>query len=156
LIGAFDANRCDDAAVVRDVTREAASIREGEQIGLASIAQIAEGSVCYGALRHNCSEGFLDKINRISKLPKMVGLWLSFPASAGEGEFSDAGFVEVTESFRNHAVKLVLGGFGEREMEAFFMGEGERDAAVLRGVGTGEEAGVVTVLHVLAIGFQNL
>ena len=90
LIGSCDANRRDDAAVVRDVTREAGCIRKGEQIGLPSIGQIAEGAVCYGALRHNCSEGFLDKINRISKLPKMVGLWLSFPASAGEGEFGDS------------------------------------------------------------------
>ena len=50
---------------------------------------------------------------------------------------------------------MFLGGFGEREGEAFFVGEGERDAAVLRGVGAGEETGVVAVLHVLAVGLEH-
>jgi hypothetical protein len=30
-----------------------------------------------------------------------------------EGELGDAGFVELTEAFRNHAIVLLLGGAGE-------------------------------------------
>ena len=86
-------------------------------------------------------------------------VWVEFLclifASVGESEFSDARFVEVAETFCNHAVVLLLGGLGEREVEALLMGEGEGDAAVLRRVGAGEEARVVAVLHVLAIGFKD-
>ena len=81
---------------------------------------------------------------------------LSFLASAGECELCDAGFVEVAESFSNHAVELLLGSLSQREIEAIFMGEGKRDATVLRSVGAGEEARVVAVLHILSIGFENL
>ena len=73
-----------------------------------------------------------------------------FFASAGESECSDTGLVEVAETFGNHAVVLFLGSLGKRKVEALLMGERERDAAVLRRVGAGEEAGVVAVLHVLA------
>jgi len=34
-------------------------------------------------------------------------------------------------------------------------GDHECDPAVLRGVRAGEEAGVIAILHVLAIGFEN-
>ena len=50
---------------------------------------------------------------------------------------------------------MLLGSFGEREIEPFFVGERERDATVLRGVGAGEKAGVVAVLHILTISFEN-
>jgi hypothetical protein len=72
LIRARDTNGGDNAAVVCDVARKPASIREGEQIGLASIGQIGEGTVGYGAGRHNGGVRFLDRINRISKLTKKV------------------------------------------------------------------------------------
>jgi hypothetical protein len=72
LIRARHTNGGDNAAVVGDVASEPESIREGEQIGLASIGQIAEGAVGYGAGRHNGGVRFLDKINRISKLTKKV------------------------------------------------------------------------------------
>jgi hypothetical protein len=35
-----------------------------------------------------------------------------------EGELGDAGFVEVAETFGDHAVVLFLGGAGERQIEA--------------------------------------
>ncbi len=65
LIGAHHPNRRDDAAVVCDVARKAASIREGEQIHFASIGQIAEGAVCYGVVRH-CRSHFLPRPGNVS------------------------------------------------------------------------------------------
>jgi hypothetical protein len=64
-----------------------------------------------------------------------VGFLCLIFASVGESEFSDARFVEVAETFCNHAVVLLLGGFGKREIEALLVGEGESDAAVLSRVG---------------------
>jgi hypothetical protein len=121
-------------------------------VGFQERDDIANPFVLGEYLRFAQTEEFLNPRQWLVMIPTPF----SFPASAGEGEFGDAGFVEVAKSFRNHAVELVLGGFGEWEVEAFFMGEGERDAAVFCSVGAGEEAGVVAVLHVLSIGFENL
>ena len=81
---------------------------------------------------------------------------LSFLTSAEESEFSDTGFIQVAEPLGNHAVELRSGGLSKREMETFFVGKCERDAAILRCMGAGEEAGVVAVLHILSVGFENL
>ena len=72
-----------------------------------------------------------------------------------EGEFGDAGFVEVAEAFGDHAVVLVFGCARERQIETEFAREFERDPAVFGGVRGGEKATVLSVLHVFAVGFEH-
>ena len=73
-----------------------------------------------------------------------------------EGEFGDAALVEATEAEGDHAVELLFGGAGERHGETGFRAEDPGDGGVFGGVSAGEEAGVVAVLHVLAVGLEDL
>ena len=79
-------------------------------------------------------------IGRATTWPRSCEVWEGFLfslvfASVGESEFGDAGLVEVAETFSHHAVVLLFGCLGEREIETLLMGEGEGDAAVFRRVG---------------------
>ena len=73
-----------------------------------------------------------------------------------KGEFGDAALVETTEAEGDHAVELLFGGAGERHGKAGFGAEDPGDGRVFGGVSPGEEAGVVAVLHVFAIGLEDL
>ena len=72
-----------------------------------------------------------------------------------EGEFGDAGFVEIAEVFGDHAVVLFLRGQREWQVETEIAREFERDPAVFGGVRRGEKAAVFAVLHVFAVGFEH-
>lgn len=50
---------------------------------------------------------------------------------------------------------MLVGSRRERGVDLLVLHEGEGDAGVLRGVGAGEEAGVIAVHHVLAIGDEH-
>src|SRR5439155_23469804 len=69
-----------------------------------------------------------------------------------EGEFGDSRFVELAQTFGDHAVVLFLGRARERQIEAGAVRELKRDSTVLRRVRGGEKAGMLAVLHVFAIG----
>src|SRR5436190_1426329 len=72
-----------------------------------------------------------------------------------EGELGDAGFVEVAKAFRDHSVVLFLGCTREGQIETEIAREFERDAAVFGSVRGGEEAAVLAILHVFAVGFEH-
>ena len=76
-------------------------------------------------------------------------------AASGEGEFGDAAFVEIAQAQCNHTVVLGFCRGGQREMEVFFGGQCEGDAAVFCGMGGGEEAGMVAMKHVFPVRCQN-
>lgn len=78
-----------------------------------------------------------------------------FGLAVRESEFGDAGFIELAEAGFGHFGVLLPGGFGEGEVEALGFGEGEGDAGIFGGVFCGEEAGVVAVLHIFAIGLED-
>ena len=69
-----------------------------------------------------------------------------------ERELGDAGFVEVAETFGDHAVVLFLGGARERQIETEIARELENDPAVFGCMRGGEKAATLAVLHVFAVG----
>ena len=77
-------------------------------------------------------------------------------AAAFEGEFGDGGFVEGAGAEGDEAVVLELGGGGQREMEAGLAAEDPGDGRVFGGVRGGEVAVVGAILHVFAVGFEDL
>ena len=60
-----------------------------------------------------------------------------------EGELGNAGFVELAEVFRDHAVVLSLRRAGERQIEAQAAREFGRDATIFGRVGGGEKQLVI-------------
>src|ERR1043166_2730155 len=76
-------------------------------------------------------------------------------ASPFEREFGNAGFVQFAKAILYHEVVLFLGRGGEREVQALLLSQLERNAGIFRGVGSGEKAGMVPVLHVLAVGLED-
>jgi len=73
-----------------------------------------------------------------------------------EGELGDAGFVEIAEAFGGHAVVLFLRRSRERQIETKGARERESNSAVFGGVGGGEKAAVLAVLHVFAISLEHV
>ena len=72
-----------------------------------------------------------------------------------ESELGDSRFVELAQTFRDHALILVFGRLGQWEIKTELTPEVECDAAVFRGVRGGKETTVIAILHVFAIGFQD-
>src|SRR5690348_16694361 len=55
-----------------------------------------------------------------------------------EGQFGDAGFVQFAQTGGNHSHILFPGGSGNREVQALFPGQFERDAGIFGSMGGGE------------------
>ena len=75
--------------------------------------------------------------------------------SLEKGKLSDPGFVELTEVGGYHAVVLLLGGFGQRQEKARSAGEVKGDSRIFRSVCAGKLAGVLPILHILAVSFED-
>lgn len=72
-----------------------------------------------------------------------------------EGEFGDAGFVEVAEAEGDHFLVLSLGGGVEGKVESDLLSDGGGDAAVFGGMFGAEPAVVLTRDHVGGVGFED-
>src|ERR1043166_94609 len=75
--------------------------------------------------------------------------------AAFEGQLGNAGLVQFAQAFFLHAVELFLGGRGEWRVDLLLFREVERNAGIFRRVCRGEEAGVLAVLHVFAVGREH-
>jgi hypothetical protein len=86
---------------------------------------------------------------------RLLGLLQAFAGAAFEGEFSNAGFVEPAQAHLGHLGELLIGGSSQRSVDLLGFDEREGDTGILGGMGTREEAGVVAVHHVFAIGDEH-
>ena len=74
---------------------------------------------------------------------------------AFERQFGNAGLIELTQTFVDHAAILFERRGGERKIQPGFLRQFERDAGILGGVSGAEKTGVFAVLHVFTIGREN-
>src|ERR1041385_2120644 len=84
-----------------------------------------------------------------------IGCLLARSGSIFEGELSNAGFIQLAQRFRDHAIVLLFVRAREGKIETDTARERKCDPAVFRRMSRREKATVLAVLHVFAIGLKH-
>ena len=91
----------------------------------------------------------------ISATPACHSSFVIFSTPSLKRQFRNPRLIQFTQPCLDHAVVLFRGGGGEGEIQVLRLGELEGDAGIFGGVRGGKKAGVVAVLHVLAVGLEH-